>query len=167
MAEIAYVGTSGVGLLTATNINAALPGTTNRCYATAVRTGARRNPRAFRQRALHLPRPAIEAGKAVFGRPVFPRVVHVVEGDRRPEQRDGNRDRQRPVSAGSAATRASIAGYPVSTWLSDSWAVSSGNFRSAAGRPSGPLCRSGERAGRRMAVERHLRGRKAALLSAF
>ncbi len=29
MAEIAYVGTSGVGLLTASNINAALPGTTD------------------------------------------------------------------------------------------------------------------------------------------
>ena len=47
MLEVAYVGTSGNRLLTASNINAAPPGTTDPAATAAVRTRAGRNSRAL------------------------------------------------------------------------------------------------------------------------
>ena len=47
MLEVGYVGTSGNRLLTASNINAALPGTTGPDNSPAVRARAGRDPRAL------------------------------------------------------------------------------------------------------------------------
>ena len=136
------MGTSGVGLLTATNINAALPGATNplRRQPFGPALGEIRELSDSAHSIYHGLQSKLE--KRFSGGLYFLGVLHVVESDRQPEQRHGYRHRERPVSAGSATTPGSTADYPASTWLtrfvgSFVWELPFGR-----GKASGPVCRA-------------------------
>ena len=153
MAEAAYVGTSGNRLLTA---SISMP----RCRAptpqAALRTGAQRD-RAFEQRPFDLSWPAVESGKAIFGRALF-LVRSLVEGDWQSEQWHGHCERQRPIPAGFAKRRRR-------SWIVQLRPQPAVCGQRSLGNPNGSrqnlrvrAARGCEQSGRRMAVERHLRG---------
>ena len=104
MVEVAYVGTSGNRLLTASNINAALPGSTNATtrqpFGPAL--GEIRELSNSAHSIYHGLQSKIE--KRFSQRPVLPGVLHLVEVDRQPEQRNGQFVGERPVSTESLNT---------------------------------------------------------------